>query len=241
MLSKVPLFVCALFFPIVVAAQLQVFECARHKALTKAELNGAVDAVQKRYAALSGFNSDFVQYSFLAALEVSELSSGKVVFSKPGKMRWEYEKPDQQLFITKDQTLWLYQPADKQVLIDNFSAAFSSDLPVSFLMGLGDLSSAFKAVSGCKSEDGLVLELAPKGATSTKEEGLKTMKLLVSPKDYTPNGAQIYDVAGNINSFVFGKLEPNPEIEASTFAAQFPPGTDVIDRREAHQSLTLAQ
>ncbi len=222
----------ASFLPGRAAAQLHVFDCAKSKPLPAAELSSAVDAVQKRYGELNSFKANFIQYSYLAALEVSELSSGKIAFSKPGKMRWQYEKPDEQIFVTNDQTLWFYQPNDKQVLIDNFRDAFSSDVPVSFLMGLGSLTAAFRPVSGCKTVDGVVLELAPKAAAAAdQEQPLRTMKLLVDLKDHTPNGAQIVDVAGNINSFIFGKLEPNAQVAGTEFKLDIPKGVDVIDRR----------
>ena len=38
--------------------------------------------------------------------------SGTVYFSRPGRMRWEYESPEQKLFIVDGTNVWFYIPAD---------------------------------------------------------------------------------------------------------------------------------
>src|SRR5579859_7170860 len=38
--------------------------------------------------------------------------SGVVYFSRPGRMRWEYESPEQKLFLVDGKSAWFYVPAD---------------------------------------------------------------------------------------------------------------------------------
>src|SRR5580704_16277333 len=38
--------------------------------------------------------------------------SGTVYFSRPGRMRWEYESPEQKLFLVDGTNVWFYVPAD---------------------------------------------------------------------------------------------------------------------------------
>src|SRR5579864_1006269 len=38
--------------------------------------------------------------------------SGTVYFSRPGRMRWEYESPEDKLFIVDGTNVWFYVPAD---------------------------------------------------------------------------------------------------------------------------------
>lgn len=38
--------------------------------------------------------------------------SGSVYFSKPNRMRWEYESPEKKLFLVDGKNAWLYVPAD---------------------------------------------------------------------------------------------------------------------------------
>src|ERR1700758_627232 len=47
--------------------------------------------------------------------EVIRVESGKAYFRKPGKMRWEYEKPERDLFLVDGKTAWFYVPGDHTV------------------------------------------------------------------------------------------------------------------------------
>src|ERR1700688_357879 len=44
-----------------------------------------------------------------------QAESGKVYFSRPGRMRWEYESPEQKLFIADGKTVWFFVPSDHTV------------------------------------------------------------------------------------------------------------------------------
>ena len=184
---------------------------------------------QAAYENVAHYSADFRQYSFLAALDVSEQSTGKMYFSRPGKMRWEYSAPDEQIFVTNDGVLWLYQPLDKQLELGNFRDAFITDLPVSFLMGVGNLRQKFDLKSACHSSEGLVLELSPKRAKD--EEALKGFKLLVSSEDYRPLGAEVEDVSGNVTAFILTNSTILDDADGSLYKIDVPDGTDVIDRR----------
>lgn len=213
-----------------VQAQQRSFDCGSKAPHSEKASIDLLTKVQERYRAVKSYSAEFLQSSFLSALEVSEASSGSLKFAKPGRMRWEYRTPDKQLFITDADTLWLYQEEDKQVLIDKFSTAFISDLPVSFLVGLGDLKRDFTPLKVCENADGIVLELLPKG--KDKEQGLERLKLLVSPSSYLPTGASIVDLSGNTTSFLFTAIKTDLALNDETFKARFPSGVDIIDRRE---------
>ncbi|MCB9030364.1 MAG: outer membrane lipoprotein carrier protein LolA [Deltaproteobacteria bacterium] len=208
-------------------ADLKAFECK--KALSVDKADQILSEVQTKYSGLKSFQARFIQYSFLAALETSELSSGIMSFEKPGKMRWVYEEPEAQEFTADGKSLWFYQPTDNQVLIDSFKTAFQSDLPVSFLMGIGDLRKNFSLKQGCSNQDGTLLSFLPKDRVKTDE--LSFFTLMVSSDSFLPIGAEITDVAGNKNSFLFNEMKPNVELASANFSPTFPKGTDVIDRR----------
>ena len=42
-----------------------------------------------------------------------QLESGTVYFSRPGRMRWEYESPETKLFLVDGKTVWFFVPSDK--------------------------------------------------------------------------------------------------------------------------------
>jgi outer membrane lipoprotein carrier protein len=61
--------------------------------------------------------------------------SGMAYFRRPGKMRWEYERPEKDLFLVDGKTAWFYVPADHTVT--RVPARQSADLrtPLALLAG----------------------------------------------------------------------------------------------------------
>ena len=203
------------------------FDCAGAKSLSNPAASLA--KVQEVYRAVQGLSAKFSQSSFLAALEVSETSSGDVFFAPPGKMKWHYKTPEEQLFTIADQSLWLYQPLDNQVVVEKLSNVLLSELPVAFLLGVGDLSRDFKIDSSCTGSKGFVFSLSPKMAST--DDGLNSVKLLVDSKSFLPMGAKIIDVAQNETTILLSEINTSTQIQAKTFETKFPKGNDVDDRR----------
>jgi outer membrane lipoprotein carrier protein len=61
--------------------------------------------------------------------------AGTAYFRRPGKMRWEYERPEQDVFLVDGKTAWFYVPADHTVT--RVPAKQSEDLrtPLALLAG----------------------------------------------------------------------------------------------------------
>jgi outer membrane lipoprotein carrier protein len=68
------------------------------------------------------------------------VEAGTVYFRRPGKMRWEYESPEKNLFLVDGKTVWFYVPADHTVT--RVPARDSGDwrTPLSLLAGMAKLS-----------------------------------------------------------------------------------------------------
>src|SRR5215471_941622 len=75
--------------------------------------------------------------------------AGVACFSKPGKMRWEYQSPETNLYIVDGKWSWFYVPADHTVT--KVAAKQSSDFrtPFALLAGEAKLS---KLCSGLERE-----------------------------------------------------------------------------------------
>ncbi len=143
-------------------------------------------------------------------------------------MDWSYNKPEIQRFIADGHTLWYYQPKDRQVTIGDFRESFESDLPVSFLMGLGKLSENFTLKESCKVERGLKLSLQPKN----HEGSMQSFELLVSETRYLPLGAQVVDAGGNETKISLFNLNWDKSFEDQSFVFSIPRGVDIIDNRK---------
>src|SRR5713226_4337200 len=66
---------------------------------------------------------------------VVRTEAGTAYFRRPGKMRWEYERPEKDLFLVDGKTAWFYVPADHTVT--RIPAKQSGDLrtPLALLAG----------------------------------------------------------------------------------------------------------
>src|SRR3984957_17239455 len=66
--------------------------------------------------------------------------SGTVYFSKPGRMRWEYESPEEKLFLVDGSYVWFYVPADHTASRAKLSQSSDWRTPLALLAGKTDLS-----------------------------------------------------------------------------------------------------
>ena len=218
------IFAQTLLLPVSASAQ---FECSEKK-MEQSAVKAVVSKLEKRYQHLVDLQANFEQESLFLGFSERIKSKGTVVFKKPGMMDWNYDSPERQRFVADGSDLWFYQPEMNQVTVGRFQQSFQSGLPVSFLLGLGSLTQDFTVESGCKSADGVVLQLSPK----IEDPSLQEFKLLVDAKNGLPQGAHVVDVGGNETQIVFSQIETDGKIAKSQFEFTIPKGVDVIDQRQ---------
>ena len=234
-LRLILLLVAVIFQVPFASAQSRAFECNEHSTMPKAQAAKIAAAVQGTYSKVKGLTANFSQDSYLAALEVSEVSAGTMSFLKPGRMRWDYITPEPQVFLVKDHAIYFYQPRDNQVVVDEFTNVLITDLPVAFIMGIGDLTKDFVIDEACTGRDGTILTLSGKerkGAKKGEKNPLKAFKLLINTVNNLPIGAKVTDVGGNITSILLSKISTDPTFGDDAFELKSAPGTDVIDKRQ---------
>lgn len=79
-------------------------------------------------------SAEFLQ-QYSESGRVTRSESGTAYFRRPGKMRWEYRKPEQNLFVVDGKFAWFYVPADRTV--SRIAARQSDDwrTPLALLAG----------------------------------------------------------------------------------------------------------
>jgi outer membrane lipoprotein carrier protein len=183
--------------------------------------------VQARYDATHDFTADVTQEMTIASLGKTVTSSGTVAFKKPGRMRWEIVVGDPQVVVADGTTLWLYQPAEKQVLKTPFDAAFRSSTPLSFLTGVGRIQQDFevKADGESPGPDLLSLTLVPRQDAASVGQ----LRLLVAADSFDIRGAEIHDPQGNLSKLRFEHLRRNVGLDDAQFVFKVPPGVDIVN------------
>ncbi|PID57842.1 outer membrane lipoprotein carrier protein LolA [candidate division KSB3 bacterium] len=188
-------------------------------------LEQIIDSVQAEYERTSDIYASFSQVSKLRSLPTPKKSQGIVYFKKPGKMRWEYTNPDQQLLVSNGKTMWFYVAEDAQVIIQNADDAYGSRTPVTFLAGMGKLQNDFhmKLLSAASDAE-YSLELLPK----QPQPELAKLILTVDAVTFRVIHTAVYDPYGNITDVYLDNIttEMNPPDELFNF--EIPEGVDVI-------------
>jgi outer membrane lipoprotein carrier protein len=193
-----------------------------------AETSGAeatVDALQRTYDATVDFVADFRQETDVKTLGRSLKASGKVSFKRPGKMLWTYETPKGQFVLADGKHLYFYQPEQNQVIKSPLKNAFRGDIPLSFLLGLGNLKKDFNASLKASDESQNVLRLEPKGEAGGHNEIL----VGVSKSSSDILWVSVRDAANNLTTLRFSNMRKGVGIKDSLFQVQIPNGADVVE------------
>src|SRR3984885_12771224 len=98
-----------------------------------------VRALEERYRHASTLRANFYErYSDGKGTIVAE--SGVVYFSRPGRMRWDYESPERKLFLVDGNSAWFYIPADHTASRAKMKESSDWRTPLALLAGKADLS-----------------------------------------------------------------------------------------------------
>jgi outer membrane lipoprotein carrier protein len=184
-----------------------------------------VDALQKNYDATVDFVADFQQETEVKSLNRSLKAWGKLSFKRPGKMLWRYEEPKGQIVLTDGSHLYFLQPEQNQVIKSPLKNAFRSDIPLSFLLGLGNLKKDFNAVLKTAENDQYILRLEPKGEAG----GFNEILMGVSRSSADIAWVSIRDAANNLTSLRFSNMKKSVGLQESLFRLKIPEGVDVVE------------
>ena len=192
-----------------------------------------IHQLQTRYNNTQDLQAHFSQVAALKSLggKQKQKSEGVVYFKKPGKMRWEYLPPNEQLLVSDGETLWLYLPGDEQVIVEKIQTVYSSRIPINFLAGGGKLKEDFHIRLVPDTEgyppNTYHLELVPK----TAQPDFSKLILSVDPSTYLVIHTSVYDLYGNITDVYFTDIQTNVNLPEDKFHFQIPKGVEVIQQR----------
>ena len=171
------------------------------------------------------FKAEFAQESTLKAMDITDFASGKMYVRYPGMMRWEYEKPEKQVIITDAKKLWIYRPADNQVMTGSAPAFFSDGKGASFLSDIKLIRQKFK-ISLEPSKDNFFYELKLQPLEKTLD--VTDIRLSVTKNTFTVIRIITYNSYGDENRIELINHQFNVKLDDQLFSFDIPPGTDVL-------------
>jgi len=148
-------------------------------------------------------------------------SAGTFSFQRPGKFRWAYEKPFEQVIVGDGERLWIYDKDLNQVTVRKLDRALGST-PAALLAGGAALDANF-VLTDAGSRDGLdYVEAKPK----SPDTGFEQVKIGLAAN--VPRVMELKDTFGNVTTLRFGAFERNTPVDAGQFKFVPPPGADVV-------------
>ncbi|MDP2026908.1 MAG: outer membrane lipoprotein chaperone LolA [Pseudomonadota bacterium] len=190
-------------------------------AFSSAAMADSIDALKAFVADTKTARASFTQAVLDKSGKVRQQSSGTMAFARPGKFRWVYQKPFEQVIVGDGSKIWLYDADLQQVTIKQLGQALGSS-PAALLAGSKDIDK-FYTLKDAGSRDGLEwLEATPKDKESTFT-GVR-----MGFAQNTLAAMEIKDNFGQTTVLKFAGLERNPSLPASEFRFTPPKGVDVI-------------
>jgi outer membrane lipoprotein carrier protein len=198
-------------------------------------------ALEARYHHAQTLKAAFYErYSDSSSAGEGSAESGIVYFSQPGRMRWEYESPEQKLFIVDATNVWFYVPADRTVSRAKVKESSDWRTPLALLTGKSDLSKLCRSIEILdpakaaepadrpSAAENTVLRCVPKRDSSDGDQDIREVLLESDPESHLVR--LIIRQPGNLETeFRFANWEENLPIAETLFHFAPPPGVTVVD------------
>lgn len=183
---------------------------------------GAIEKLKAFIAATHSAQANFTQVVLDQSGKRIQSASGVMQFQRPGKFRWAYQKPYEQLIVGDGAKFWLYDVDLNQVTVKKLDAALGSS-PAALLSGSNEIERGF-TLRESGSRDGLDwLQAIPKAQDSSFDKILMAFnaksELVVM---------ELNDNFGHKTVLRFSNLQANPKLPVQQFQFTPPKGADVL-------------
>jgi chaperone LolA len=183
---------------------------------------GGIDKLKEFIAATHSAQANFTQVVLDRNGKRIQSASGTMQFQRPGKFRWAYQKPYEQLIVGDGVKFWLYDVDLNQVTVKKLDAALGSS-PAALLSGNNEIERAF-TLKESGNLDGLDwLQAKPKTQDSNFE---KILMAFNAQADLVI--MELNDAFGQKTVLRFSEMRRNPKLSEQQFKFTPPKGTDVL-------------
>ena len=198
---------------------------------------GAVEKLKAFIASTHSAQANFTQVVLDQNGKRIQSASGTMQFVRPGRFRWTYRKPYEQLIVGDGTKFWLYDADLNQVTVRKLDAALGSS-PAALLSGSNEIERGFTLAED-GSRDGLEwLQAVPRGRANKgpggKDPGSKDPdssfeKILMAFNAQSELAAmELNDIFGHKTVLRFSAMQRNPKLPAQLFQFTPPKGADVL-------------
>ena len=211
----------------------------------RADTKSSVARLEARYRTAKTLEASFLE-RYTENGRLVRVEAGTVYFKRPGKMRWDYQAPERNLFLVDGKTAWFYVPADHTAT--RVPAKESADwrTPLALLVGDMKLSRVCERVVPAIDErpenpEHAMLYCELRGAASKSPKG----SLGDSPSQKSLNSESVFfeidtnsgdlvrvlvrDPGGVGIEFSFTNWRMDPQVPDSLFRFDVPKGVAIVN------------
>ena len=183
-----------------------------------------MDRLEARYN-VQGIFVRFHQSSTYKALDITDSAEGQIYIKPPGRMRWEYETPEKQFYITDGKLLWVYRPDDNQVMMGNATTFFGEGNGGAFLSDITTIRKYFSIELISDDPEGYYeLKLTP----NTPSGNVQVVYLTVSKQTFNIFQVVTENGYGDETRLTFETPEFNQELPDELFTFSPPEGAEIV-------------
>lgn len=182
---------------------------------------GALEQLHQFLNGTRTLKAEFSQMVVAKGGRKPQQSSGLVAISRPGKLRWDIQKPYPQLVVGDGEKVWIYDSELQQVTVRKADKAIGGS-PAALLSGNNELEKNFMLREAGDAEGLAWVEATPKASDS----GFDKVRLGFAGGDL--KAMELQDSFGQTTLVRFSRLERNPSLPAGTFKFVPPAGVDVV-------------
>lgn len=174
----------------------------------------------------STLKGEFVQALFDSQGKLQEESSGDFVLKRPGKFYWNTLEPYEQILISDQENIWLYDPDLEQVTVRSFNDDLQQTPALLLSEDINTLREHFTITHQAvdKTRDEFLL-------TPTNPDGLfQTLTLVFSGASSARKLTEFHirDNLGQLTRFTFRNATANQPVSDALFQFIPPDGVDVL-------------
>jgi outer membrane lipoprotein carrier protein len=179
--------------------------------------------VEKYLAGLATWSADFSQTIDDGHGKVLRSAAGKLYLQRPGKFRWDYTEPSEQLVLADGKQIWFYDKDLAQANVRDMDATLAST-PAMLLSGGDSVSNQFD-IKALPPSGGLVwFQLVPKRA----DTDFQLVRIGFDKGELA--SMFLADKLNQVTQLTFTHPTRNAKFAPDLFSFSPPPGVDVIGR-----------
>ena len=182
----------------------------------------ATKDLQHFFSDIKSYSASFEQVVLDENQGILDQSVGSFWIERPGRFRWEYKTPSEQVIVGTGDEIWIYDVELEQVT-HRKSVDAITQTPAALLAGEGDLEASFKLEDLGRRDELDWVRMLP----NNKDSGF--LDIRVGFKNGQLRLLELLDTFDQTTRMRFTGIQENISIPTETFSFTPPAGIDVVE------------